>query len=572
MKEPQNQNLPGGYRFGPFHIDLEQRLLFRGGEAIPLTPKIFDTLAVLVARPGKIIAKSELLSLVWPDSFVEENNLAQNISVLRRALGAEDCIQTIPRRGYRLSMEVESVPALTAESIRSTAQPNHPMDSLMVLPFVNLTSDQNDEYFSDGLTEELTNALAQVDGLRVVARTTAFQFRGKALDIRSIAQQLNVSAVIEGSVRRHVTKLRVTVQLINASSGYHIWSQTYDRDVGDIFSIQEDISRQVARTIRPHSRAAPPTPQSRDLETYNLYLLGRFHRGKPDRASVKKAMAFFQRAIDRDPGFAAAWAGLAECYMKLAQQNSMPPMEAWAAGREAAEKALALDGNLPEAHTTQAIIHLLLDRNWEASEREFRCAIALNGNDAAAHHWFSHYFTAMNQTAESLAESRIALELDPRDIQISAHMIFHYVRAREFPNAIRAGLRTLDLDPHSQLAYLFLSWAYEDIGEWDKAVDALQRCNAPHPDAPALLSAIQVEGSRGYWRVNQEFLASRDNPDNYRIAVCHARLGQADHSLAHLAQAFQKREPELIYLKCEPAFDWMQKTPGFRALTAALKL
>jgi TolB-like protein/Tfp pilus assembly protein PilF len=572
MNEPQNQDPPGGYRFGPFHIDLEQRLLFRGEAAIPLTPKTFDTLAVLAARPGKIIAKSELLRLVWPDSFVEENNLTQNISALRRALGTEDCIQTIPRRGYRLSVEVETVPVLTAESIRSTAQPNNPMDSLMVLPFVNLTSDHNDEYFSDGLTEELTNALAQVDGLRVVARTTAFQFRGKALDIRSIAQQLNVSAVIEGSVRRQDTKLRVTVQLINASSGYHIWSQTYDRDVGDIFSIQEDISRQVARTIRPHSRAVPPTPASRDLETYNLYLLGRFHRGKPDRASVEKAMAFFQRAIDRDPRFAAAWAGLAECYMKLAQQNSMPPMDAWAAGREAAEKALALDGNLPEAHTTQAIIHLLLDRNWEASEREFRCAIALNGNDAAAHHWFSHYFTAMNQTAASLAESRIALELDPRDIQISAHMIFHYVRARDFSNAIRAGLQTLDLDPHSQLAYLFLSWAYENIGEWDKAVDALQRCNAPHPDAPALLSAMRAEGSRGYWRVNLEFLASRDDPDNYRLAVCHARLGQADRSLAHLALAFQKREPELIYLKCEPAFDWMQKTLGFRALTAALKL
>ncbi len=300
------------YRFGAFDIDLEQRLLFRNGDSVPLTPKAFDTLAVLVARPGKLVDKAELLKLVWPDTFVEENNLTQNISALRKVLGEGDYIETIPRRGYRFLMPVEDVSAVgtveadpppspppaashrsravsiwgvlaiaaiailayyATEKFRNRVQPDQRVDSVVVLPFVNLTADPENEYFSDGLTEELTNALAHLDGLRVVARTTAFQFKGKALDVRSIAKQLRVSAVLEGSVRLQDKRLRVTVQLNDARTGYHIWSRTYDRGEGDIFNMQEDISNQVARIIRPGSDPVRASTGHRDLEAYNLYLL-----------------------------------------------------------------------------------------------------------------------------------------------------------------------------------------------------------------------------------------------------------------------------------------------------------
>ena len=601
---------PRRYRFGPFEVDLEQRLLFRAGGSVPLTPKAFDTLAALLERQGKVVNKAELLKLVWPDTFVEENNLTQNISALRKVFGDGDYIETIPRRGYRFLMGVEEVSVSESaertpekervarghrfrsrwiwaalgvaaaaavltlygvDRIRSASRSGYRVDSLVVLPFVNLTANPEDEYFSDGLTEELTNAVAHLEGLRVVARTTAFQFKGKARDIRSIAQQLQVSTILEGSVQRQEKKLRVTVQLNDGRTGYHIWSQTYDRDAGDLFSIQEDISNEVAHTIRPGG-AVRPAMVVRDRAAYDAYLLGRFHRSKPDRASVRKAIAFFEQAIDKDAGYAAAYAGLAECYVKLAQQNTMPPVEAWAAAQKAVDRALALDDNLAEAHTTQAIVHLLMDRNWEAAERQFRRAIALNGNDATAHHWFSHYFIAMGRWSESLAESRTALELDPLDVQISSHLIFHYVRARDFPNAIKAGSQTLELDPHSQLAYLFLTWAYEDAGQWDKAIDASQLTNLGHPEASALKAALQASGPRGYWRVNQAFLSKEKNPENYRMAVYDARLGEADKALAHLDQAFQKHEPELIYVKCEPAFDWMHGNPRFRALAEALKL
>jgi TolB-like protein/DNA-binding winged helix-turn-helix (wHTH) protein/tetratricopeptide (TPR) repeat protein len=600
---------PKIYTFGPFRIDFDQRLLFRAGDSVPLTPKAFDTLAVLVERQGRVVEKAELLKLVWPDTFVEENNLTQNISSLRKAFGDQDYIETIPRRGYRFMIGVEVVSG-SNEQAHAQAEPvapgrqfpsiwigavlavaavgglglfvlnrisNRPhlsyrVDSLVVLPFVNLTPNPEDEYFSDGLTEEVTNAAAHLDGLRVVARTTAFQFKGKATDIRSIAKQLQVTTVLEGSVRRQEKKLRVTVQLNDAESGYHIWSQTYDRDLGDMFSIQEDISYQVARTIRPDGRKVQAVTGTQDREAYNLYLLGRFHRTKPDQGSVRKAIGFFEQAIRKDPGYAAAYAGLAECYMKLAQGNFIAPVEAWVAAQKAVDKALAIDDRVAEAHTTQAIIRLLMDRNWESAETEFRRAIELNPNDAAAHHWFSHYFTVMGRVSESLAESRVALALSPLDVQISSHLISNYVRARDFPSAINAGLQTLELDAHSQLAYLFLMWAYEDTEQWDKAIDASQRAGKAHPEESALRSALHSDGARGYWRVTQAVLAKEAKPDNFRLAVCYARLGEADNSLARLEQAFQEREPESLYVKAEPAFDWMRSNPRFKALTAAIKL
>ena len=215
-------------------------------------------------------------------------------------------------------------------------------------------------------------------------------------------------------------------------------------------------------------------------------------------------------------------------------------MKAWAAAQKAFDKALALDDSLAEAHTTQAIVCLLMDRNWDAAESHFRRAIALNPNDAAAHHWFSHYFTVMGRVSDSLGKAGTALSLSPLDIQISSHLISNYVRARDFPSAIKAGSQTLELDPHSQLAYLFLMWAYEDIGQWDKAIDASQRATRkPMRTHPPCKPQLHADGARGYWRVNQASLAKQENQENLRLAVCYARLGDADKALARLELAFQ---------------------------------
>ncbi len=258
--------------------------------------------------------------------------------------------------------------------------------------------------------------------------------------------------------------------------------------------------------------------------------------------------------------------------MDLAQEGSMPPLEAWASAQKAADTALALDDNLAEAHTTQAIVYLLSGWNWEAAERQFQRAIALNGNDASAHHWFSHYLLVMGRFKESLAESQRALELDPLDVQISGHLSFHYLRARDYPNAIKAGLQTLELDPHAQLAFIFLTWAYEDTDQWDKAIDASQLANAVHAEAPLLQAALRAGGPQGYWHARLAFLSAQNNPEDYQLAVLHARLGEADKALGRLERAFQTHDTNLIYVKREPAFDWMQGEPRFRALTDSMKL
>lgn len=630
VSSQSTSSVPRHLVFGPFTFDEASGELRKHGVRVRLEGQPLRILAALIRQPGQVVTREEFQQQLWTgDTFVDfDHGLNAAMNRLRQVLGDSAdqprYIETLPGRGYRFVAPVQATvskpvlvmapaPPAVAETelaapaaagialaghryrskwtwgvlattvvaaigiyasnrIRDVGQTGHGVDSLVVLPFVNLTANPENEYFSDGLTEEVTNALAHLDGVRVVARTTAFQFKGKAQDVRSIAQQLHVSTVLEGSVRRQDRRLRVTVQLNDARSGYHIWSQTYDRDEGDILHIQEDISNQVARTIRPDSHSARAASGSRDLEAYNLYLLGQFQRRKPDQTSERKALRFFQQAIQKDPQYAAAYAGLAECYMALAQENSLPPLEAWPLAQKAADKALALDDNLAEAHTTQAIVNLLLDRNWEVAERQFRRAIALNENDAAAHHWFSHYFLAMGRFSESLAESRRALELDPLDVQISGHQSFHYLRARDYPNAIKAGLQTLELDPHAELAFIFLTWAYEDTAQWDKAIDASQFANVFHPEASALRAVLRADGVRGYWRARLAFLSQQKTPENYLLAVFHARLGESDQALERLELAFERHEPDLIYIKREPAFDWMAGNPRFRALTDALKL
>ncbi|MBM3811039.1 MAG: tetratricopeptide repeat protein [Acidimicrobiia bacterium] len=584
---------PETYKFGEFVVNLSERVLYRDGRLVPLTPKVFETLAVLVERQGKVVHKAELLKLVWPDSFVEENSLTQNISALRKVF-EDKFIETIPRRGYRFVAAVEAdkhaeprrrnrrwiwalaalgaLLAVSAVAWRRKAGPDRRVESLVVLPFVNLTGEQADEYFSDGLTEELTNRLAQIAGLRVVARTTAYQFRNKPQDIRSIARQLDVTTVIEGSVRRDKQKMRVTVQLIDAGSGYHLWSQTYDREEGELFRIQEDISAQVAQIIRPSVVSIRPAAAIKNREAYNLYLLGRYHLNQPDDEAVRKAIAYFQQATEKEPDYAGAHAGLAECYLKLAQHNAIGSVEAWGEAQKAGRKAIELDENLAEAHTTLGISHLILDWNWEAAERRFRRAIELNPNEANAHHWFSHYYSVFGRSSESLRESQEALKLSPLDPRISGHLVFHYLRARDFPGAIRAGTEALNREPENRLAKVFLAYAYECAGEWDNAVDALTRSAVPHAEEAALRAALRSEGPAGYWRVNRDHLAKLERPDHVRLAVCHARLGEPEKALAQLEQAFWSRRPDMIHIKQEPAFDSLHGQPRFRALVEAMRL
>jgi TolB-like protein/DNA-binding winged helix-turn-helix (wHTH) protein/Tfp pilus assembly protein PilF len=606
-----NEVDPKIYKFGPFHVDLEQRLLFRGDAPISLTQKAFDTLAILVARQGKVVDKSELIKLVWPETFVEENNLTQNISTLRKALGEGEYIETIPRRGYRFVMVAEDpVPAVSA--LRADSEPiqshsvrrmprwiwgvfaiaaivglayftsmyfrhrrsaEHPMDSLVVLPFMNLSANPDNEYFSDGLTEEITNVLAHIEGLRVIARTSAFQFKGKALDIRAIGRQLHVGAVLEGSVRRERNRLRVTAQLNDAEGGFHIWSQTYDKDEGDTFKIQEDISRQIAHKVRPNGSSLPVVAGSTNLEAYNLYLKGRYYWNKGGADHLKTAMDYLQKAIAKDPGFALAWSSLADCYAS-ASDGIAPPRDALSKARATAERALALDRNLGEAYVPLARVKVQYDWDWAGAERDFRQALQLNPGYATAHQKYGQYLAAMGRFDEAFAELKRAQELDPVSLHVQANLGRVYRWSRQYDKALEQLHAAFAMDsnyayPHlyAGLAYMFQSKFPEAAGEFQIM---LKLEGAHYPWALAYLGytyALWGKRAEAEGLVEQlTELSKHGYLPAGAMAEIYVGLGDKGRAFHWLAKAVDERDTDVVMLKVDPLFDPIRSDPRFADL------
>ena len=424
------------YEFDEFRLDLQQRLLLSGadGRPIPLTPKIFDTLLYFVERRGELLDKATLMKAIWPNIVVEENSLNQNISALRRALGESPgehrFFVTEPGRGYRFVAEVRTLtipartlpqqqPATGASAARSTSQPTTtptPRSSIAVLPFANLTREPEKEYFSDGMAEELIHLLARVPGLKVPARTSSFAYKGRNVDIRQIARDLEVGVVLEGSVRSAGERIRVTAQLVDAQTGYHIWSETYDRNFGDLFRLQDELAGAVVQALkltlegsRPPSLAqAPPT---HDIEAYQAYLQGRSLLGSQSREGLGHAMEMFQKAIARDPKFARAFSSVGMVHYLSVLLGFTSP-EALLDSERAALQALALDPGLAEAQALLGQVNSLRG-NWLTAEAYFRAALALDESEASIHNVRAISVGAAGHVREALRESEVAYRLAP---------------------------------------------------------------------------------------------------------------------------------------------------------------
>ena len=460
----------GLLEFGPFQADTTARVLMRDGEIVPLPPRAFDLLVALLESGGRSLTRDELLTRIWGDIAVEEANLTQAMSVLRKALGENaqepSYIATLPRRGYRFNADVRTARS-TGRCEWSTASDGPPPNSIVVLPFANMSTEGDSEFFSDGLTEEITNALAAVPGIRVVARTTAFQFKGKPVDIRQLGERLNVSAVLEGSVRRQGSRLRVTAQLNSAHDGYQYWSKIWDRDLTDVFAIQEDVARGVVESVRNDVGPNTPLvhPPTRDLEAYNLYLQGRFYEHRV--FSTEKAIGYFERAIAKDSRFALAYTGLATCYADLGYYHQASPKDVYPKAVSALRRALDLDPVLARAHALEGLIALVYDWDWPTAERRLRRAMELNPADAEVHDFYSHFLVTLGRFDESLAESQKAIEIDPLDQVRLGHLAWHYLMAREPRHAIEASQQALDIDPRHVPTLASLQWAYEALGLFD---------------------------------------------------------------------------------------------------------
>ena len=624
------------YEFGPYKVDQQKLQLWRHGSPVPLPPKAAEILLVLLARSGETVSKEELMLAVWPDSYVEESNLTQNIFLLRKALGetAQDngTIITIPGKGYRLVAEVRQVSdgeaapgAMAADELpanpeqlaaapagrpaagrlrwlwllapglvlialiaalvwhrQQQARPQAPPERVMlaVLPFENLTGDPSQEYFSDGMTEEMIAQLGNLDPqhLGVIARTSVMHYKNGKTPLDQIGRELGVQYVLEGSVRRDADKVRITAQLIQMKDQSHLWSRRYDRELKSTLALQSEIAQQIAGEIQLALGrdtfalvAEPPRQSFTSYEAYDLYLRGRYFWNKRTAAGFQQAIDYFQQAIAKDPGYARAYAGLADCYVLLAAFSGVPPAEPVQKARAAATKALQLDEGLAEAHTSLALITENYDWDWPAAGKEYRRAIELNPNYATAYQWYAEYLTWLGRFDEASRASERARELDPLSLIIAADdgMIFYY--SRQYGRAETKLNAVLEMDPTFNRAHQVRE-VYVEEGRFAEALGDIEKCRTLFGMSVYWSSLAYTLGRSGHAAEAKHALdelerSNRQQPVNpAAMAWAYAGMGDKEQTLQWLNKAYAQRSNTMTALKVEPAYDFLRSDPRFQDL------
>jgi TolB-like protein/DNA-binding winged helix-turn-helix (wHTH) protein/Tfp pilus assembly protein PilF len=630
------------YEFGSFRLDATRRVLFRGKQTIPLAPKVADTLRVLVENAGNVVGKEELIQNIWRDSFVEEGSLTRTISILRKALqdgsGGKPYIDTISKRGYRFVADVhitetdEPLPADTSSpAVTSPEQPAsgarteatksrlHPrvailgsvailaaalfsfnlygwrdllfgdpgsagIRSIAVLPLENISHDPEQEYFADGMTEALITDLAKISSLRVVSRTSVMQYKGVHKPVPQIARELGVDAVIEGTVLRSGKQVRITAQLIRAKTERHLWAEMYDRNLDDALRLQGQLAQAIADQIRIHvtpgERARLSNSQRIDPEIYELYLKGRYYWNKRDAEGLKKAMEYFQLALDKDPNFALGYVGLADSYSVLADSLPISYTETLTKAKAASLKALQLDDNLAEAHASLAFVHYLLDWDWPAAESEFRRAIELNPGYATAHHWYSMYLSAMNRCPEAISEFRRAQQLDPLSLIIRLDGAADFYFCHQLDSALEEARQVIEMAPEYPKGHFYIAILYaskgmfnDGVAEFHRGIDLAGGGIQPFREFEAWLYAADGR-TEDALRVIDELQRSspRAHLESYNIAVAYAALGNRDAAFQWLERSYREHSVWMTRLNVDPRADPLHGDPRFHDLLNRMQL
>ena len=456
-------------------------------------------------------------------------------------------------------------------------------NAIAVLPFTNLSSDPDHEYFSDGLTEELIYALTKVEGLRVVAWSSAFQLKGKTRDIRRIAEQLKVRAVLEGSVRRTGERLRITAQLVDTTGGHYLWSETYERELKDVFAVQDEISSAIVGALRiklagPSGRSLV-TRYTENLQAYHLYLKGRFYWNKRNEQDFYKALGFFEQAIETDANYAPAYAGVADTYIMLGEHGALPALRVMQEARVAAERALKIDPSLAEAHVSLGSVAGLYEWNWSASERHFRRAIELNPSYPTAHQWHGYDFlTPQGRLEEAIAALERAHHLDPLSLIITTCLGTVYDIARQHERARAYYDKVFELDDTFVRAHLSAGRSYLHQGMFDQAIAAFQRARELTPNSPVPLALMAhaynvcgatVEAAR--LREALDRCRSTNSISSYLLARAHFGYDH-DRAFELLEQAYQEHDPRLAHMNVSPIFDCLRADERFLQLVRRVGL
>jgi len=597
--------------FGGFAVDVDAGELLKQGTRVRLQDRPFQLLVALLERPGKVVTREQLRERLWPDgTFVDfDHNLSSALNKLRTALGDSAqqprYIETVGRRGYRFIYPISAsssgsqipdadeprsrrlVPVLLSLGLLVAAvaillavgrgSPSPAADratvrSLAVLPLRNLSSDADQEYFSEGLTDELIARLAAVEGLRVISRTSAMRYKGSRKPLPVIANELNVDAVLEGSVLRADGKVRITVQLIDGATDRHVWARSYERDHRDILDLQNEVARDIVESIRMKMAAGAAGARPVNPEAHQAYLLARYRWYTRRDTELLRALADFQRAISLDPGYALAYAGLADVYLVLPLLTPTTQEEAYPKAKQAAEQALALDPALAEAHNSSAYLKMYLSWDFAAAEQGFRRAIELKPGYATAHQWYSEMLAFLGRHTEAIAEIRKALELDPLSAVMHHQAGQTYQQARQYDQAIVEYQNAVALLPEFVAPKMFMSFAFRRSG---RLTDAAKAMNAafPHDEqwTSELATAARQADLDAYLRKEQE-IAGRLARPAYYFGLYEAALGGDAEAFRWLDEAYKRRDETLLYLKVDPEWDRLRSDPRFKAFVQKVGL
>lgn len=610
-------------RFGPFEFDSAAAELKRGGRRVHLQEMPLRVLEILLSQPGQLIARETFFSRLWPDDElgILDDNLNTAIRKLRLALDDSahepSYIETVPKRGYRFVAALSTEPTAAQQvepRIETASTPVRPrwtrfvaplvlaigvgtgalflwsakqdpaatptvipVGSLAVLPFVNVGGDASSDYFGDGLAEELMDRLSRVEHLRVVSRTSAFALRGKTFDARETGRLLGAASLVEGSVRRDADRVRISVRLINAQDGFQLWSETYNRRLSDVLQVQEDIAASIANTLTgrvPGASSRAPS-ESVDPAAHDAYLKGRFAWHQRKEATLRAAAKHLEEAVERSPGYAAAWAGLADAYAILGFYDYLPPIEAFPNAQVAAERAIELDPHNASPYATLGYVALYFDWNIATAEARFRDAIARDPNLSKTHQWYGNLLTAAGRFAEAEQEMRKAQQLDPLSLIASAARGWTLYFAGNHEQAIAQYRLTLALDENFELAYLWSGWAFEALGKYDDALamlnEAVRRSggNTNLTAALARLHALRGEHDEAE-RLLQTLLNAKTYVPAYEISKAYFALGKEAQAEEWLMRAHEQRAHAMVLLNVDPQFAMYRSSAAYRRVAAKM--